>query len=97
MPRCHSWTPVPGYEGETEWPPKPSSKGWRICLNPVGEGETRCPDCASRLATHKDPRIRQALMNEPNLSTSTLQILLADPDPNISQTAAKRLGNTTSW
>ncbi|WP_297588700.1 hypothetical protein [uncultured Mobiluncus sp.] len=41
--------------------------------------------------------MRQALIGEPNLSAGTLQILLADPDPNISRTAANRLGNTTGW
>lgn len=93
MSRCKSWTPTPGYDGEPEWPPGVKSKAWRICLNPVDPGTSRCQDCASQLATHPDIRVRQALIAEPGLDTYTLQLLLADSDPSIAQAASVRLGN----
>lgn len=92
MARCKSWTPVPGWDGPIDWPPSPRSKAWRICLNPVAPGQTRCPDCASILATHPDIRVRRALVNEPDLEQGTLQLLLADSEPDIAQTASRRLG-----
>lgn len=92
MARCKSWTPVPGYAGEPEWPPGVKSKAWRICLNRVEPGTSRCPDCASLLATHPDVRVRQALVAEPDLDVSTLQLLLADSDPAVARAASGRLG-----
>lgn len=89
--RCRSWRPIP--TSGHDHAPGSCRVCWGICWSKVDEG-VRCDTCLWALAQHPLSSVRRLLIAEGGLSVEVLELLVTDPDSDVSGSAQRLLDET---
>lgn len=87
---CRSWRPG-GQAHSPSHAPGTCRACWKPCHRRAVPGTARCTECFSLLAAHPDRDVRAALVAEPNLPASVIDLLATDNDFEVRTLAEQRI------